>query len=104
MSAAHITLVDLFHARSAQQGVDVAFTFLVDGEHEGPRCTFAELDARARAVASVLRERGVRPGIARCCSSLPDSISFRRSSAASRCDRGRRILQPSKRRVRCLDC
>ena len=62
MSAAHKSLVDLLRARSAEQGSDVAFTFLVDGEHEGPRCTFAELDARARAVASALRERGVRPG------------------------------------------
>ncbi len=62
MSAAHRTLVDLLRTRSAEQGSDVAFTFLVDGEHEGPRCTFAELDARARAVASALRERGVGPG------------------------------------------
>ncbi len=62
MSAAHKTLVDLLRERSAEQGSDVAFTFLVDGEHEGPRCTFAELDARARAVASVLRERGVGAG------------------------------------------
>jgi acyl-CoA synthetase (AMP-forming)/AMP-acid ligase II len=62
MSAAHKTLVELLRARSAEQGGDVAFTFLVDGEHEGPRCTFAELDAGARAVASALRERGVRPG------------------------------------------
>jgi acyl-CoA synthetase (AMP-forming)/AMP-acid ligase II len=62
MSAAHESLVDLLRARTAEQGSDIAFTFLVDGEHEGPRCTFAELDARARAVASVLRERGVRSG------------------------------------------
>jgi acyl-CoA synthetase (AMP-forming)/AMP-acid ligase II len=62
MSAAHKTLVELLRARSAEQGGDVAFTFLVDGEHEGPRCTFAELDAGARAVASALRERGVKPG------------------------------------------
>jgi acyl-CoA synthetase (AMP-forming)/AMP-acid ligase II len=62
MSGAHKTLVELLRARSVEQGSDVAFTFLVDGEHEGPRCTFAELDAGARAVASALRERGVRPG------------------------------------------
>jgi acyl-CoA synthetase (AMP-forming)/AMP-acid ligase II len=62
MNPGHETLVDLLRARSAEQGSDVAFTFLVDGEHEGPRCTFAELDARARAVASALFERGVRPG------------------------------------------
>jgi acyl-CoA synthetase (AMP-forming)/AMP-acid ligase II len=62
MSATHRTLVDLLRARSAEQGGDVAFTFLVDGEHEGTRYTFAELDARARAVAVALRERGVVPG------------------------------------------
>jgi acyl-CoA synthetase (AMP-forming)/AMP-acid ligase II len=62
MSAPHETLVDLLRARTAEQGSDIAFTFLVDGEHEGPRCTFTELDARARAVASVLRDRGVRSG------------------------------------------
>jgi acyl-CoA synthetase (AMP-forming)/AMP-acid ligase II len=62
MSATHRTLVDLLGARSVEQKSDVAFTFLVDGEHEGPRYTFGELDARARAIASTLRERGVGQG------------------------------------------
>ena len=62
MSVTHRTLVDLLRERSAEQRSDVAFTFLVDGEHEGPRYTFGELDARARAVASALHDRGVRKG------------------------------------------
>jgi acyl-CoA synthetase (AMP-forming)/AMP-acid ligase II len=62
MSDTPATLVDLLEARAAEQGNDVAFTFLVDGEHEGPRFTFAELDARARSVAAALRDRGVGRG------------------------------------------
>ena len=62
MSGTHRTLVDLLRARSAEQGGDVVFTFLVDGEHEGPRYTFAALDARARTIAAALQERGVCPG------------------------------------------
>ena len=62
MSARHSTLVDLLQARAAEQGSDTAFTFLVDGEHEGPRVTYAELDERARVIASELRERGVNAG------------------------------------------
>jgi acyl-CoA synthetase (AMP-forming)/AMP-acid ligase II len=38
-----------------------AFLFLPDGEVEGPRCTYADLDRMARALAVVLRERA-EPG------------------------------------------
>jgi acyl-CoA synthetase (AMP-forming)/AMP-acid ligase II len=62
MSGAPSTLVELLRARAAEQGNDVAFTFLTDGEHEGPRFTYAELDTRARAIASAMDERGVGPG------------------------------------------
>ncbi len=62
MSAPHSTLVDLLASRAAEQGGDTAFTFLIDGEREGPRLTYAELDERARSVARALRERGVSPG------------------------------------------
>jgi acyl-CoA synthetase (AMP-forming)/AMP-acid ligase II len=62
MSAPHATLVELLEARASEQKSDIAFTFLVDGEHEGPRLTYAELDACARTVASALRERGVTAG------------------------------------------
>ncbi len=34
----------------------LAFGFLIDGEHEGPRLTYAELDREARAVAAALRD------------------------------------------------
>jgi acyl-CoA synthetase (AMP-forming)/AMP-acid ligase II len=62
MTAPHATLVELLRARAAEQGDDVAFTFLTDGEHEGPRLTYAGLDAYARTIASALRDRGVGPG------------------------------------------
>ena len=62
MSAPHSTLVELLTARATEQGRDMAFTFLVDGEHEGPRLTYAELDERARSVAGALHERGVNAG------------------------------------------
>jgi acyl-CoA synthetase (AMP-forming)/AMP-acid ligase II len=62
MSARVATLVDLLRTRAAEQGGDIAFTFLVDGEHEGARCTYADLDARARAIAATLGDRGVGPG------------------------------------------
>jgi acyl-CoA synthetase (AMP-forming)/AMP-acid ligase II len=35
---------------------DLAFCFLVDGEEEGPRLTFADLDRAARKIAAVLRD------------------------------------------------
>ncbi|MEA2695243.1 MAG: hypothetical protein QOJ16_4630, partial [Acidobacteriota bacterium] len=37
-----------------------AYTFLADGEGEGASLTYAQLDARARALAAVLAERGLR--------------------------------------------
>ena len=62
MSQQFATLLELLKTRAAEHGNDVAFTFLVDGEHEGPRFTYADLDARARAVAASLRDRGVAAG------------------------------------------
>jgi acyl-CoA synthetase (AMP-forming)/AMP-acid ligase II len=56
------TLVELLETRASEQGSDAAFTFLVDGEHEGPRLTYADLDARARTIAAALRDRGVVAG------------------------------------------
>jgi acyl-CoA synthetase (AMP-forming)/AMP-acid ligase II len=56
------TLVDLLQQRAANQGNDVAYTFLVDGEAEGPRVTYAALDRTARRIAAELIARGVMPG------------------------------------------
>jgi acyl-CoA synthetase (AMP-forming)/AMP-acid ligase II len=56
------TMHDVLRARRASNPNNTAFTFLVDGETEGPRLTYADLDARARTIAAALRERGLQPG------------------------------------------
>ncbi len=52
------TLVDMLEAR-ASEGDARGFTFLDDGETDGPRMSFADLAHRARALAAVLQERGL---------------------------------------------
>jgi amino acid adenylation domain-containing protein len=56
------TLVDLLRSRSGQHAERTAYVFLQDGEEESERRTYGELDARARALAVRLWERGVMPG------------------------------------------
>ena len=56
------TMHDVLRARTHSNADDVAFTFLVDGETEGARLTYAELDACARKIATALRERGLQRG------------------------------------------
>jgi acyl-CoA synthetase (AMP-forming)/AMP-acid ligase II len=51
------TLVDLLRARAA--GSPGGYTFLGDGEEESGRLSFADLDARARAIGRRLAERGM---------------------------------------------
>ncbi len=55
------TLVGLLRSRASERPEREAFVFLTDGEREGARLTFAELDRRARAIAVVLRE-SLAPG------------------------------------------
>ncbi len=55
------TLASLLHSRAVEQGEKTAFVFLADGEAEGERLTYAELDGRARSIASMLRE-SLAPG------------------------------------------
>ena len=62
MTASYKNLVELLRTRALEQGTATAFTFLDDGEREGARFTYAELDERARAIAAALRHRGVAPG------------------------------------------
>ncbi|MCC6697662.1 MAG: fatty acyl-AMP ligase [Candidatus Hydrogenedentes bacterium] len=50
------TLVELLQNRAAESPDKLAFTFLVDGEEEGDRYTYADLDRRARAIAVALRD------------------------------------------------
>src|SRR3954470_3408000 len=56
------TMHDVLRARCQSSAGDTAFTFLVDGETEGARWTYADLDARARTIAAALRERGLQRG------------------------------------------
>jgi acyl-CoA synthetase (AMP-forming)/AMP-acid ligase II len=54
-------MVEVLQARADGAPDDLAFLFLIDGEEEGPRLTYAGLDRAARAVAAALRE-GAGPG------------------------------------------
>ncbi|HEX2222817.1 MAG TPA: fatty acyl-AMP ligase, partial [Thermoanaerobaculia bacterium] len=51
-----VTLAGLLRVRAAERPDRVAFTFLADGEVEGGRLTYAELDHQARAIAAALRQ------------------------------------------------
>ncbi|HWU90239.1 MAG TPA: AMP-binding protein, partial [Kofleriaceae bacterium] len=53
------TLLELLRARAEVQGAEVAVIFLRDGERDEDRITYQELDARARAIAAVLLDRGL---------------------------------------------
>lgn len=53
------TLVDLLRKRAVHQPLQVAFTFLKDGETEAGSLTYQELDRHARAIAAALQSYGV---------------------------------------------
>ena len=75
MTRPYGSLVDLLQARASERGDDVAFTFLMDGEREGGRFTFAELDERARVIAAALRDHEITPGD-RALLLYPPSLDF----------------------------
>ncbi|HEV7515576.1 MAG TPA: AMP-binding protein, partial [Thermoanaerobaculia bacterium] len=52
-------LVDLLRSHAAELSGKRACTFLTDGEVEAEWLSYADLDRRARAIASHLRERGL---------------------------------------------
>ncbi len=52
------TIVEILRRRALHQPNQRAYTFLTDGELEGPRLTYAELDERSRAVAARLQSLG----------------------------------------------
>lgn len=52
------TLVELLSERALRQPGLRLFTYLIDGEIEGPSLTLAELDSQARAVGAALQSRG----------------------------------------------
>jgi acyl-CoA synthetase (AMP-forming)/AMP-acid ligase II len=49
------TFVELLRDRAIRLGESRAFTFLPDGEMEGDRLTYGELDQRGRAIAAILQ-------------------------------------------------
>lgn len=51
------SMAEVLLTRAAQTSDAPAYCFLVDGEQEGPRLTFADLDREARAVAAALQDR-----------------------------------------------
>ena len=56
------TLVEVLRARAARSPDFVIYTFLTDGDDEEISVTYAELDARARAIAAHLQERAEDAG------------------------------------------
>lgn len=50
------TLLELVRFRSRHNAAQTAFTFLVDGEHEKVDLTYAELDRKARAIATHIQQ------------------------------------------------
>ncbi len=56
--AQYDTLVKVAHWRAQAQPDDCAFVFLVDGEEQEERISYAQLDRRARAIAAELQARG----------------------------------------------
>jgi acyl-CoA synthetase (AMP-forming)/AMP-acid ligase II len=50
------SIAEVLLARAAQTPDAPAFCFLVDGEEEGPRLSYADLDREARAIAATLQD------------------------------------------------
>lgn len=54
------SLVELLRWRAARQPERRAYTYLIDGEIEGPHLTYAALDRQARAIAAALQRSAPR--------------------------------------------
>src|SRR5205807_1706114 len=50
------SLVEVLQNHASMAPDRLAFCFLIDGEEEGPRLTYAGLDRAARSLAAVLRD------------------------------------------------
>lgn len=55
-------LIDVLRERARERPADRAFTFLIDGESEGGKLTYGQLDAKARSIAAALAAHGLIPG------------------------------------------
>lgn len=53
------TIVDILRYRAVSQPDQLTFTFLPDGETEGDRLTYRELDRRSRAITAKLQTLGL---------------------------------------------
>lgn len=62
MTSDFASLVDMLRVRAAHARDARAYTFLADGEKETASFTYGELDRRARAIAALLLDRGLRAG------------------------------------------
>jgi len=62
MTHSSTTIAELLQRCATEQGSRIAYTFLVDGEVEGARTSYADLDRDARRIAEALIERGVGVG------------------------------------------
>jgi acyl-CoA synthetase (AMP-forming)/AMP-acid ligase II len=53
---AALSLAEVLQTWAGRSPDDLAFSFLIDGEEEGPRLTYGDLDRDARAVAAALQD------------------------------------------------
>ncbi|TDX61141.1 amino acid adenylation domain-containing protein [Methylosinus sp. sav-2] len=67
-------LVDLLRIRAAEQATKPGYVFLDDGEREGARLSYADLDRRARAIATHLTALG--PTGARALLLYPPGLDY----------------------------
>ncbi len=69
-------LVSLLRCRATEQADDTAYVFLEKGERELVRLSFSELDRRARAIASFLRDSDVADRGARALLLYPSGLDY----------------------------
>ena len=68
------SLIDQLQARAAVQGTQLAYTFLEDGEREGDRLTWNDVERRSRSIAAALQAEFL-PG-ARVLLLFPPGLDF----------------------------
>ena len=73
-SSRPLTLVELLRGRALNEPNHLAYIFLVDGDAEEQRLTYADLDLRARAIAAWLQSRGLEGE--RALLPFPPSLEF----------------------------
>jgi acyl-CoA synthetase (AMP-forming)/AMP-acid ligase II len=69
------TVAELLRTRAAEQPDRLGYSFLVDGDNDELRLTYAETDLRARRVAASLHAAGAMPG-SRALLVLPPGLDY----------------------------